>query len=524
MLNLSPSSLDWALAHAQRSGDTDIFPLAFEYEAIKHDWDAIRGYLSSADVLTWAVRSRRECLSPKSFNGFRIATQIDPLDWLVFTALVYEMGERLEAYRLPILNEVVYSSRFDPQADGTMYSRNTGYAEFRQRMQVICDAMPNGYVVVTDIADFFPRLYHHRIDNALRSASPSQVNNAKALIELFGNWRGGQSFGIPVGPSASRLVAEVAIDDVDKLLLAEGLVFVRYVDDYRFFCNSTIEAHGTLATLANALWRNHSLTLSEQKTRVIPVSRFACEYLRTELEEELEGLSESFAEILDALGIDDWYAQIEYDDLSQEQKNAVDALNLEDLLDRQLERDAVDVRFVRFLLRRLGQLQRTEDVNKILDSIDKLYPVFMDVIAYLGRLESLTSSERAALGKRLLGLLDGSLVSHLEYHRMHLLSLFAENADWNNIAAIYPIMRRFPDSLTRRKAILAMGKAGYSPWFRMHKGDWQDFPPWERRALLHGASSMEADERRHWYKSIQGGLDPLERAVVKWSQSNPIAS
>ena len=40
MLTLHERSLDWALAHALRYGDTDVFPLPFEYEAIKHDWSS----------------------------------------------------------------------------------------------------------------------------------------------------------------------------------------------------------------------------------------------------------------------------------------------------------------------------------------------------------------------------------------------------------------------------------------------------------------------------------------------------
>ncbi len=37
MLTLQPASLDRALEHVTRRGDTDIFPLPFEYSAITHD-------------------------------------------------------------------------------------------------------------------------------------------------------------------------------------------------------------------------------------------------------------------------------------------------------------------------------------------------------------------------------------------------------------------------------------------------------------------------------------------------------
>jgi len=40
-LTLHPDSLDWALDHALSFGDTTMFPLPFEYEAIRYDWSSI---------------------------------------------------------------------------------------------------------------------------------------------------------------------------------------------------------------------------------------------------------------------------------------------------------------------------------------------------------------------------------------------------------------------------------------------------------------------------------------------------
>ena len=92
MLTLQEESLDWALAQALRYGDTDLFPKPFEYEAIQHDWDNVRDYLMSEDVMRWNVRPHRSVLSPKAKFGFRIVTQLDPLDFLVFAATVREIA------------------------------------------------------------------------------------------------------------------------------------------------------------------------------------------------------------------------------------------------------------------------------------------------------------------------------------------------------------------------------------------------------------------------------------------------
>ncbi len=522
MPKLSPDSLDWALLHAELLGDTDIFPTPFEFYAIRHDWERIRKELSTTDFSNWVVHPHRDCLSPKSIHGFRIATQLDPLDWLVFTALVYEIGTQLEAFRLSVTDEVVFSWRFDPQPDGTMYSRKAGFASFRQKSKELCDATPEGYVVVSDIADFYPRLNHHRLENALNLAASTHPQHIKALMKLLGGWRERQSFGLPVGPSASRLLAEVAIHDIDELMLGEGLTSIRFVDDFRVFCTTRSDAQCALASLADFLWKNHGLTLSEQKTEILTTKEFAEKYLRTERDDELFALYASFEVILTQLGIEDWYAPIEYEDLDPPAKALVDALNLEAMLDDQLSRPEVDVRHTRFILRRLGQLQRAEIAEKILTSIDSLYPVFTEVVSYFKSLKNLSSAERTSFGQRLLDLLDSSVVAHLEYHRMGLLALFAENSGWGHGSRIMGLHSKFSDDITRREVTLALGKARRNAWFRSRKADWQQSSPWVRRAILRGASCLEEEEVRTWYKTIKGRLDSVEKAIVAWSSHLPI--
>ena len=302
----------------------------------------------------------------------------------------------------------------------------------------------------------------------------------------------------------------------------EGLTFVRYADDFRIFCKTRRDAYRALVTLAEVLWKNHGLTLVGQKTDILPVDLFKQQYFRSGKDAELERLSESFADILDVLGLDNWYEEIEFDDLDDELKTRVRSLNLAGLLAEQLQRDSIDIPFTRFILRRLSQFQDADVADTILTHIDKLYPAFIHVIAYLANLKNLTDSRRIEIGKNVLELMDNSVVSHLEYHRLHLLNLFASKASWGNSQKIAGLLPHFHDHCTRRKLILALGQTGQNYWFRLHKTDWQQFSPWERRAFLRGASSLEGDERRHWYDSIKGRLDPLEDAIVSWSRQSPI--
>lgn len=112
-LHIQKGSLNWALKFVQKFGDTDILPVPFEFEAIKYDWDNIEPYLISEDILNWIVRPARTLLAPKSALGFRIVIQIDPLDFLIYTSLVYEIASDIEKHRIPIKQKRVFSYRFD---------------------------------------------------------------------------------------------------------------------------------------------------------------------------------------------------------------------------------------------------------------------------------------------------------------------------------------------------------------------------------------------------------------------------
>ena len=90
------------------------------------------------------------------------------------------------------------------------------------------------YVVVADIADFFPRLYLHPLENAL-SACTTKTNHARAIKRLLNNWNYSISYGIPVGQNASRLLAELTLNDIDEGLLSEGVDFVGMLMIFAYF-------------------------------------------------------------------------------------------------------------------------------------------------------------------------------------------------------------------------------------------------------------------------------------------------
>jgi hypothetical protein len=66
MDQLNLQSIEWALAHVSKFGDTDIFPPVFEYNAIRDSWHQIRAHLSQLDVEVYKPRAVQQMLMPKA--------------------------------------------------------------------------------------------------------------------------------------------------------------------------------------------------------------------------------------------------------------------------------------------------------------------------------------------------------------------------------------------------------------------------------------------------------------------------
>ena len=518
--SLEPQSLDWALAHIGRHGDTAVFPRPFEFAAISEDWQSVRDFLARQDLDTWVTRPRRECLSPKGRYAYRVSTQLDPLDSLLYLALVYEIGGMIETARVPAEESVVFSHRFGPSASGQMYRHDIGWLSFTSACVKRAMASTISWVVLADISDFFQRVYHHRIQNTLDAVTCGSPH-ARVLTKFISQWRGGPSFGIPIGPSPSRLLAEITIDDVDHLLLASQSDFCRYSDDYRIFCRSRKEAYEKLASLAEALHQNHGLALQPQKTRIMSSEDFVKFAARTPESKELNNLAARFEVLVTALDLDSPYEAIDYEDLDHDHRQLVDALNLEDLLDVELGKEEPDVALTRFILRRLAQLNHSDPALKLITNAEKCYEVFSVLMEYLSQLTGLQKTVRDRVGAEVIKLITSSIVGHLPYHRCWLLSLFAAKNGWGQDTELNATYHAHSDPFTRRKAILGMGRARMGYWFRARLNDAMSLEAWQRRAFLAAVSCLPKDEQDHWYRAQRTRLDPLDDVVVRWARANP---
>jgi hypothetical protein len=514
-------ALEWALNHIEEFGDTVFMPRCFEYQAIRHSWTDIKTWIMAQDLRSWAALDLRRLLASKSTYSYRYVTQLDPIENLVFTSLVYQLGPQLEAMRLPKSRNAVYSWRFEPLPTGQMYSPDMRWYHFNERCSELARARRCRYVVVADIADFFSRVYSHPLEQALDRAT-NRSPQAYCVLRMLKNWNGFVSYGLPVGLSGSRLLSEALLANVDIALDATRRSFCRYSDDIRIFCTSEREARAALEHLASTLFNSQGLTLQPAKTLILTKDDYLRRFTTSGERIELESLTDRLHELLQSAGYDnDYEDEIDVDALPDDVKEEIDRLNMVEVLKEQIDADPQDVVVMRFVLHRLRQLGIDEAVDDVLSHLDELRPAIDVVVEYLGGLRNSDRPIRQRIGRKVLA--AAKKPANGSYERMCLLSLFTRDDEFNHADQFEPLYNRFADPVTRRELILAMGRAGKDQWFRVNRFDYQSLEPWSRRAFLAAFSCVDADAALHFYRSLRNGANILEKAVITWAQVSPFA-
>lgn len=514
-----PDALDWALNHLEEFGDTVFVPRCFEYKAIRYSWPDVKGWILNQDLRSWAAMDLRRLLASKSTYSYRYVTQLDPIENLIFTSLVYQIGPQLEAMRFPRARNVVYSWRFEPLQTGQMYAPDVRWYHFNERCSNLGAARRCRYVVVADIADFFSRIYSHPLEQALDRGT-RRSPQAYCVLRMIKNWNGFVSYGLPVGLSGSRLLSEVLLSELDVALDGTRRPFCRYSDDIRIFCSSERDARSALEHLATTLFNAQGLTLQPTKTMILSQQDYLQRFQTSGERIELESLTDRLHELLEAAGYEnDYEDEIDIDTLPDEVKEEIDRLNMIEVLNEQIAAQKQDVVVMRFVLHRLRQLGIDEAVDEVLSNLGDLTPAIDVVVEYLSGLRNSNDRVRRKIGGKVLA--ASKKPTNGSYERMCLLSLFTVGNEFNHADQFEPLYSRFPDTVTRRELILAMGRAGKDHWFRANRFDYQSLEPWSRRAFLAAYSCVDQDASTHFYRSLRSGANVLERAVIKWAQAFP---
>jgi Reverse transcriptase (RNA-dependent DNA polymerase) len=542
-------SLKAAIQNIATFGDTDIFPFSFEQHIFHDRPDLLQEALERLHTDFDAELAKNppdniNTLAPVGYTGFRWAAQIDPLWNAYYLALVLEMGPAIEQARIPVSEKSVFSYRFiTPKADGRIFDENVNWRAFMETSYGVAeeaakkaaerkaarkagkeeaseDTNESPYVILCDISDFYSRIYHHRVENALKwlNAKPDVVKRIVEVLQVFSDT---VSYGLPVGGPASRLLAEISLNSVDKLLRGEGIRFCRFADDYRIFCDSKEEAYQRLIFLSEKLF-NEGLSLQKTKTRILTAKEFMDESkLLMKFNQAEEGNVTEEEKLLRIAIHFDPYSDTRVDDY-EKLKEQVSQVDIAGILGRELEKTRIDPTITKQAISALLVIepeQRKSILSSLLkpENLHTLAPVFSRLMTVLrGLYLDLDSATQDLVDGALIGLVEkGSHIIKIDLNLAYLVQVLRRRCSPQTETLFVKLFRSNSNPLVRREIILA-----WIAWRNNHsltdlKKHFKALSKWERRAFIVG-SYILTDEGKHWRKHNDDSFDPGEVVVREW--------
>lgn len=510
-VKLTDAELDEALHFIESQGFAHYFPEPFEVKALRHSWGKAKAILSKANLLSYTPRPPLKLTAPKQKFAVRPIKLCDPVDTILFTALVLRLAPLIEAARIPRREKIVHSFRLSKTSSGHL-ALTSDWDHWVEALRECEEAYE--YAAKADIVDFFPRVYLHRLENALVAATHSQYD-VRALMHFLEAWADGTSYGIPIGPKICSILAECLLIEVDDYLKSRNLTFVRYVDDMIFFGRTSKECLQALYLLAERLEQTQGLSLNMAKTKIIKTKELAEQ--ATDPKDVNAALR---SRVIQEVFGGDPYNEVDYDDLDDDQKALLDSVNAEKLLENALAEDLVDLPMVTFVLNMLASLRRPEHIDIVLENLDRLLPVSDTVARFLGVFDSLDETSKAKIGSRLLSYIRG-IEFVPDFQAVWLLQPFTESSGWRGLEDLRIIAREHRNRYVRRQAILALGVIGDRSALLDLKSSIGDSKDWEWRAILLACHGLPADERKAFFstltKSVEWKTETLtDRTVIEY--------
>jgi Reverse transcriptase (RNA-dependent DNA polymerase) len=511
MFTLSEASLQRGYEAILHHGYSDFFPAPPEFDVVSKGWSKLKPELAATDLTTHRPYRPISAFAPKSKINLRPVVLLHPVDLIFYTSLVADLLPSISKHRLPA--EKVFSFRSESAPQHALYSDRSSHANFETAKYKHAAKYKKGYMGFADIADFYPRMYQHKVRNALDACvdGDPQLAVYPGLIEklLRGFTHDNLSYGVPIGPAASRPLAEAGLIDIDNALVSFGVGFIRYIDDFVFFAPTREKVEWALRTLGELLDKRQGLSLHAAKTRVMRCSTFI-EKAHREPDAE-DSVEAKFAELIENRFYDEEWRTL--DDLDQDEKDALDAIDLGAVLKEALDEDDTDYKKIAFILDRLSSLERADMIPIVLDHLPRLYPVAHAMNAFfrnVGRMDAKTTKQCAR--QLLRPILAGKNENAPEFYSMWILDLFRLKPDWNEAASLAKIFRTVQSQAVRRYAALALASTGSRSEAIDLKDAFTGSESLTRSALLLATKKLGADERRHWIRRLD--LSPFEKFLL----------
>lgn len=267
-----------AIANVRCEGDTDVFP-ELNYDGVTFE----QVCLLDEDVLTMKTSEVREKYSPrithgtvfKNYGALRAVTQVDPLFNVYYLMLAICVARLTEQNRIADTKQAVHSYRFLPDLQsGRLFAPEYNYRSYVERIERALGDRRVHSMLSIDIKDFYRSVSIYKLADILRENEvPEQI-----VVKIARTLRIVNDDTLPVGGNASRILAELVLDKLDRAIESFGVKFTRFVDDYTLFLSAGDNHEDILARIRTFL-ADIGLELNESKIRYALRRNFDISYL-----------------------------------------------------------------------------------------------------------------------------------------------------------------------------------------------------------------------------------------------------
>ena len=341
----------------------------------------------------------RNILAPKkTLFDFRKCAYTEPIDEIMYLTLAIMLSNKIEKERIHKKSNMVFSYRLKPSLQTEtkptyLFDYKYNYTYFRKYVSRKAKDEDIKVIVACDIANFYDRLNLHKLENTLLAVRDIDISAVILLNEFLLYWSNRDSYGIPVGSNASRILAEASLLNIDKYLMNKGVKFARYVDDYRLFAENAKQAHSWLSILVERL-NQEGLFLNTSKTSIIEASKAVTTSIDQDIEEQnhddevakTENFTDTEMEKSALPAIIRGYSGLiptKFRKLSTREIINSKKLNIKEIKETQIDIDLIDPRDLLKYIRALVAFENWSELSKTCASLTRFpqfIPYYLDCI------------------------------------------------------------------------------------------------------------------------------------------------
>ena len=452
----------------------------------------------------------------KEAFDFRKVAIIRPQDLVLYLAVAIMIADPFEKARSRFASGRVFSYRFKPiLGKGQLFRPEHNFRAFQARTEQLSKQESFNYIVKGDIANFYDRVNLHRLESTLLTTRGLNSGVASLINQMLLHWAKRDSYGLPIGTNASRVLAEVALLNVDKALSEANLKYIRFVDDYRIFTKSATEAHSALARLMELLDRE-GLFINSRKSSIKRLEKPRPDTVpaKAQVKREDKARHSSFRIVAGYGGV----IPIRFRAPSQRAEARFLRVDLDLLASEIRENDFAYPEQLRDLLQGVVAQERYDNLLsmcKLVDKFPQFFPMLVDLLIKKADVipQETKSKISAYISSKIMAkeflpeFLKASLINLIgssRYFDRHTLMYVIRNLPWNTGAYLGRTVLDAAQNLTERVDALEVR----SYFDRSNE--------WERRRIIRLMShALPNAEYKAWRRAIRSYIseDPLAQAM-----------